>query len=720
MHLKSIQLSGFKSFARKSELSFTSPIAGIVGPNGSGKSNAAEAFRFVLGEQSMKALRGKRGTDMIWTGNDTLARANRARVSVVFDNTQQLFDIDFDEVVIERIVHRDGANEYSINGSKVRLKDITALLSSANIGSSGHHIISQGEADRILGASENERREMIEDALGLKTYQYKKTESEKKLEKTAENMKEVKILRREIAPHLTFLERQMKKLERAQELKNQIRASLTVYISHERAYIASESLRLQGVRSKPIQELENLHQELIRVEKPQTQQSENVALHALDERIRNIAMEKGKLEHARGRLEGQITLVQSGTVGSQDAIEKTAHIPFTKVEEFLNDVSDKIRKTENIHSLIERISDFLNEFRNANASEPSSQEEDSSELKDSLTGELIETKEALAALKSEEAALLISRTNALSAISQEQNKVRELQKHYFEIKEQKRDIERTLEDIEREDGVLQQTKERLKNIEWKAQDSGLEIQKVVIDNVRTRFEQDEILSEIQRSEARLEEAGFVDEDTVREYEETQKRDIFLKREVEDLEQSTKTLLAVIGALDSELSERFNEGLIKINSEFQNFFAMLFDGGNATLNLVKKTRKNEEGEEEEDEEAKEGIEIKVKLPRKKVTALDVLSGGERALTSIALIFAMSQVNPPPFIILDETDAALDEANSRKYADMVKTLAQKSQLILITHNRQTMEAAGELYGVTMGNDGISKLLSVKFDEAVGVAK
>jgi len=152
MHLKSIQMNGFKSFARKSELKFTSPIAGIVGPNGSGKSNAAEAFRFVLGEQSMKAMRGKRGPDMIWVGNDKLARANRARVAVAFDNKQNLFDIDFDEVVVERIVHRDGANEYSINGSKVRLKDIAELLSSANIGASGHHIISQGEADKNFGS----------------------------------------------------------------------------------------------------------------------------------------------------------------------------------------------------------------------------------------------------------------------------------------------------------------------------------------------------------------------------------------------------------------------------------------------------------------------------------------------------------------------------------------------------------------------------------------
>ena len=126
----------------------------------------------------------------------------------------------------------------------------------------------------------------------------------------------------------------------------------------------------------------------------------------------------------------------------------------------------------------------------------------------------------------------------------------------------------------------------------------------------------------------------------------------------------------------------------------------------------------EGMEEEDGE--EGIEINVNLPRKKVKGLMMLSGGERALTSIALLFAISQVNPPPFIILDETDAALDEANSKKYADMIENLSKYSQLIVITHNRETMSRAGILYGVTMGMGGGSKLLSVSFDEAVTTAK
>ena len=118
---------------------------------------------------------------------------------------------------------------------------------------------------------------------------------------------------------------------------------------------------------------------------------------------------------------------------------------------------------------------------------------------------------------------------------------------------------------------------------------------------------------------------------------------------------------------------------------------------------------------EAEEAEAGIEISVDLPRKRIKSLDMLSGGERALTSIALLFAMSAVHPPPFLVLDETDAALDEANSQRYAKMLEDLSKTAQLIVITHNRATMKCAGVLYGVTMGSDGISKLLSLKFEEA-----
>src|SRR3989338_1959923 len=184
MLLKSVELIGFKSFGKKTALEFGSTIAAVVGPNGSGKSNIAEAFRFVLGEQSMKSMRGKSGEDLIWGGSPALPRADRAAVKVMFDNTKRLLDVDFSEVTIERVVHRDGENEYLLNGTQVRLKDVIRLLAGANIVGSGYQIISQGEADRILNASPRERREMVEDALGLKLYQHKKAESERKLEET--------------------------------------------------------------------------------------------------------------------------------------------------------------------------------------------------------------------------------------------------------------------------------------------------------------------------------------------------------------------------------------------------------------------------------------------------------------------------------------------------------------------------------------------------------
>src|SRR3990167_4651392 len=235
MYLKSIELSGFKSFAKKTELVFGSRIAGIVGPNGSGKSNVAEGLRFVLGEQSMKSLRSRRGEDLIWGGSHALPRQNRASVKVVFDNSQRRLDVDFSEVILERVVYRDGQNEYMMNGTKVRLKDVIRLLAGANIGGSGYQIISQGEADRILNASPRERREMVEDALGLKLYQHKKTESERKLEETGINIDKTKSLRREIGPHLHFLRTQVEKIEKAREMKEELAAKLNDYLARENA-----------------------------------------------------------------------------------------------------------------------------------------------------------------------------------------------------------------------------------------------------------------------------------------------------------------------------------------------------------------------------------------------------------------------------------------------------------------------------------------------------
>ncbi|HVB19880.1 MAG TPA: AAA family ATPase, partial [Candidatus Paceibacterota bacterium] len=242
-----------------------------------------------------------------------------------------------------------------------------------------------------------------------------------------------------------------------------------------------------------------------------------------------------------------------------------------------------------------------------------------------------------------------------------------------------------------------------------------------------RKTQEERRRMLERTKIRLEEAGGTSEEIRQEHKEVSEREAFLARELDDLAKSAAGLRALINDLDTELAKHFSDGLAKVSASFGEYFALMFGGGGARLTLEEPEEPEEDDleiDEEIDELPKEkerqGIEIAVNLPKKKVRSLMQLSGGERALTSIALIFAMSQVNPPPFLILDETDAALDEANSRRYGDMIENLAKKSQLIVITHNRETMSRTSILYGVTMGGDGVSKLLSVKFDEAIAVAK
>lgn len=253
-----------------------------------------------------------------------------------------------------------------------------------------------------------------------------------------------------------------------------------------------------------------------------------------------------------------------------------------------------------------------------------------------------------------------------------------------------------------------------------------------------RSAQDERRRAIEKIKIRLEDSGTGSgADVMKEYKEVSDRDAFLVKELADLDASALSLSELIADLDNRLSLEFKTGVEKINTQFREYFALMFGGGEASLSVINAPKRKKRDSDdllsdtniydeessvntEQSAEMEEGIDIEVSLPKKKIKGLMMLSGGERALTSIALLFAISQVNPPPFVILDETDAALDEANSKKYADMIENLSKRSQLIVITHNRETMSRAGILYGVTMGLGGGSRLLSVAFDEAVAVAK
>ncbi len=759
MYLKHLTISGFKSFAKKSELEFSAPITAIVGPNGSGKSNVAESFRFVLGEQSLKSMRGKKGEDLIFGGSESVSRSNRASVSVILDNRSKVFPLDFEEITVERVVHRDGQNEYLLNGSQVRLKDVQELLAAANIGATGHHIISQGEADRILSAGPKERREMIEDALGLKVYQYKISDASKKLLKTQENIAQVQSLRKEVTPHLQFLERQVKKMERGVQLRLELESVYLEYLRREDVYLAFHQDRLASIRREPEERLKELSAKLEKAKQLvslHTQDAKSGELLALEKSIKAERENRQDLVRQSGQVEGQIAYLDRrlSDLKKLQLSESQTPIPAGEVRKFIDALERVVEKSivsteaSYLRRALEDVAHMARKFyesmRGSTQLNTATEETEKKDLEQTLA----KLQKELELCKNKEDEYTAAYESLRASIEAEQSESREAERSMFEIMGQQRECENKLVQIESELSAINRDREEFKrelqeavaligrsaaaytNHVIEVEGSTLTAEAIVNED---RSKQYERRRQLEKMKIRLEELGGVNQDIEKEYKEVKERDEFLVREITDLEDSVAKLTALISELTAELNEHFISGIDKIGLEFNRFFSLMFGGGEAKLVRIamkpKKKRADdglleefaeEDMEEEEDKAVEEGIELDVKLPNKRVRGLEMLSGGERALTSIALIFAMSQVNPPLFIILDETDAALDEANSRRYGDMIEALAKKSQLILITHNRETMSRAGILYGVTMGADGVSKLLSVKFDDAVAVAK
>lgn len=704
MHLKQLQLRGFKSFAKSTTLDFPGDISAVVGPNGSGKSNVVEAVAWVLGEQSVKSLRGKKGQDLIFSGSSRQGEASKtskASVALSFSGTSR-----GEDVVISRTIYRDGANEYSLNNSRCRLKDVVEFLGEIGIGASRHHIISQGEADRILNTSIKERREMIEDALGLRVYQMKRDEGKRKLSRTEENTRQIKSLRNEIQPHLRFLKRQVLKVEKARELEEKMKGLCSSYFSKLRKKFETDFQEISSRKEKSEKDFFEAREKALDLER------KIVELGSPEEKERaDGAREKiSSLQRELGRYEVMISQAKE-RVKSAEKKDISLVPDFKMAENFLAGFREKIEKVleeeeiEKIKAVLASIKKELDSFFKEESDEKRLEKE-----KDLLKG-------------------LEEKYGELVFILKE---VQEKENQRVENKEKSIDLERKFYHAEirmkEAESLLKQAELRESQLVFRQNEMEKDLaeveavlgEKIVFYEVGS-FSESEIEKnwrEMERVKIRLEESGGVGEEVLKEYEEVTKRDEFLATELSDLEESAKSLKELIDKMEEKINVDFKNGIERINEELGKFFTLMFNGGKAELKIIKTKKKvvNEDGEEDaEVENTEEGIDISVSLPRKKISSLAMLSGGERALTSIALLFAMSRVNPPPFLILDETDAALDESNSRKYAKLLRELGESTQLVLVTHNRETMEAAKVLYGVTMDGGGVSRLLSIKLEEA-----
>ncbi len=737
MYLEKLELQGFKTFAQKTALEFLSPrggkcgITAIVGPNGSGKSNLADAVRWALGEQSLKLLRGKKSEDVIFSGTERRARAGFAEASLTFNNEDHQAPIDYTTLVITRRLYRDGESDYIINGKPVRLADIQLLLAQANFGQRTYSVIGQGMVDHVLVASPQERKEFFDEAAGVKQFQIKRNQAANKLEATRENLGQAELLLREIEPRLRSLSRQVRRLEERGPLEKELNALGRAYygtlFAELEGSLGNLRVRLNEItvrRGKKAQELDKLRTELEAMEKEETRAA---GFLELQREYDALARERNRVREALFKLQQAIHVAElKGATGAAVPLPRVVH----ELERLVDDEKKIIERFDHVHTL-EDLEPLRQAFRGVteatiallrDLTDPSRGGAPDPKLK-------LDEQAARHELETFDKRLIELEDRIRNYAGEEQKQ----KGRFFVIQRTWEERQKELASIDHEQNEAQIERARL---ETQREALGRETQ-LELNKKATEFTSGDIpqltiprelaLERVRKLKTQLELIGSIDPETIKEHDETKTRHDFLKTQIDDLRKAIADLEGGIAELDRLVEERAEIAFKTINQEFGKYFKQLFGGGHAAL-VKTETEKDEEEEMESTatEEAavkskkKEytGIEIQATPPGKRLKAINTLSGGERALTSIALICAIMASNPSPFVVLDEVDAALDESNTIRFAGIVDELAARTQFIVITHNRATMHIANVLYGVTMGDDGVSRMLSLKLEEAEAI--
>ena len=307
MYLKSIEVHGFKSFANKIVFDFHKGITGIVGPNGSGKSNVADAVRWVLGEQSVKQLRGSSMQDVIFAGTENRKPLSYAYVAITLDNSDHQLAIDYEEVTVARRLYRSGESEYLINGSPCRLKEVSELFYDTGIGKEGYSIIGQGQIDRILSGKPEERRELFDEAAGIVKFKKRKATAQKKLENERDNLVRVNDILGELERQVGPLERQSEKAKTYLKKKSELKEYDVNMFLLESEQIRSQQKDVEDkfqIADAQLKE-SNADYEKIRTEYEQLGQS----MAQMDEKINSIRENISNTSVMKEKLESQIQIL---------------------------------------------------------------------------------------------------------------------------------------------------------------------------------------------------------------------------------------------------------------------------------------------------------------------------------------------------------------------------------------------------------------------------
>ncbi len=731
MQLKHIKLSGFKSFVDPTKISFPTNMVGVVGPNGCGKSNVIDAIRWVLGELSAKNLRGESMVDVIFNGSEKRKASGQCSIELLFDNSSAKIGgeyASYNEVSIKRVMTRDAQSDYFINNAKCRRKDVQDIFLGTGLGPSSYAIIEQGMVSKLVSAKPDELRTHIEEAAGVSKYRERRRETESRIKRTKENLSRVKDIRDEIGRLIKRLENQAKAAEKYKKLndeKSQIELDTAILFSLEAKNNRDDLQKKLDSLNRDLK-IKNAESETIQSQIDQFRTENESVLTEYESAQKNfysigaeIAKREANLQNIN-KTENETRFKLEKTKENLEKAKETEKnfdelSPSEQAIHILNEIIATLKKysiqNDSILDKANKLKVLLAEILNIASAQSKTLTEEYQSRQEDLSKEIFEAEKLKSSIEEEMQTYVEESSQAesvLISLRQKQSKfnedLRSLENNKSIVELDSRSISEKITNIRLD---LKTYEINLENSNKKIKAAGIDIEKIDF----TKYE-DLSISELEDKladiEAKIIRLGAINLAAPEEIEEESKRKEELDKQYDDLIEALDKLNGAIKKIDNETKTIFKDSFDAVNIKLKEVFPKLFGGGLAELNLT------------DDDPLHAGVILMARPPGKKNSSISQLSGGEKALTALALVFAIFDLNPAPFCLLDEVDAPLDDLNTLRFINMVEEMSKTVQFIFITHNKVSMERSDYLMGVTMQEAGVSRMVSVDVNQALELAE
>jgi chromosome segregation ATPase len=708
VYLRSVKIRGFKSFPDPVEVRLEPGVAVVVGPNGSGKSNVADAIVWAAGSLSPTELRAEKPDDVLYAGSPDRPAADWCEVELLFDNEAGDGPLDVAELSVVRRAHRDGDGEYLVNRARVRRTDVVELLADIGLAGERHSIISQGRVEEILVSKPEERRALVEEAAGLGKFKRRRHRAELKLGRVQVQVERARDLETEVRKRLRPLALQASAAERAEKLAIEIESLKTRLAAAE---LEANDRRLAEVdermteagqeRRRRDERLEGVLAERRRAEEGLAEaagrhEQATAALYRLRSAIERLELRQERAQETAALLLADADRPRLPSTPKQPSYERALSAAATWAPEQI-ELAEALARLERAHAegrdALVALSGGESWFAADWAQVREGPETTTREATLRALAELGERAAAVLRSAGERAARLEPPLRARvdaggSRAGELGEELRRLGGLEAELRRAASEAAERLSAVGIERARLEAEREEIvRRLPEDAEGEAL-----------TDEEADELRAQPARLERRREALGQVNPLAAEEHASEKARLEELTVQREDLERSLSELEALRDELADTVERRFEETLQEVERHFEEVAATLFPGGSGRILRVA----DEDG-------AEPGIEIELQPAGKRVTRLSLLSGGEKALGAISFLFALFLARPCPFYLLDEVEAALDDANIGRFTELLRRFSDRAQFIVVTHQKRTIEAADILYGVTMGADGISQVVS-----------